>query len=174
MKFRNKQSCIKWVWLSLLVIIIDQISKYLIVQNFQYYDPYALWPGLNITLVHNTGAAFSLLSDAGGWQRWFFMLLSSSVTIALLVWLRTLEPHRWWLAASLALILGGAAGNLIDRVLLGYVIDFIDVYYKTWHFPAFNAADSAISTGAVMLIIDAFWFDEAVITTNTQTPPGSN
>ncbi|HLB31781.1 MAG TPA: signal peptidase II [Gammaproteobacteria bacterium] len=163
---------IRWMWLSVLVIGIDQIVKDRISANLVYLEPVSLLPFLNLTLVHNTGAAFSFLDDAGGWQRWFFMALSTGVSIALLIWLYTLPGQRRWLAASLALILGGAVGNLIDRVVAGYVIDFIDVFYGTWHFPAFNVADSAISIGAVMLIIDTFWFDGAVVTTHDGKPGG--
>lgn len=143
----------------MLVLVLDQISKYWIVDAFTLYESMPLFSGLNITYVQNTGAAFSFLSSAGGWQRWLFIALSSGVSIGLVVWIYTL-PVTWrWLAASLAFILGGAVGNLTDRVLHGYVIDFIDVYYDKWHFPAFNIADSAISVGVVMLIIDTFWFD---------------
>lgn len=143
----------------MLVLILDQASKYWIVDVFALYESVSVLPGLNITYVQNTGAAFSFLSDAAGWQRWLFITLSSAVSIGLIVWIYTL-PVTWrWLAAALALILGGAVGNLIDRIIHGYVIDFIDVYYGKWHFPAFNIADSAISIGVVMLIIDTFWFD---------------
>jgi signal peptidase II len=154
-----------WLWLSALVIILDQLSKYAMTQWLVYHQPENLFPGLNLTLVHNTGAAFSFLSEAGGWQRWFFIVLTSGISIALLVWLKTLPRQRRWLGAALALVLGGALGNLWDRINLGYVIDFIDVYYKTWHWPAFNVADSAICIGAVMLIIDAIWFDQAEVST---------
>jgi signal peptidase II len=152
---------LKWLWLSALVLVLDQISKYYIAQSFTLYESIQLFPGLNFTYVHNTGAAFSFLSDAGGWQRWLFIVLSSGVSIRLILWIKSL-PVTWrWLAAALALVLGGAIGNLVDRVLYGYVIDFIDVYYQGWHWPAFNIADSAISIGVVMLIIDTFWFDNA-------------
>jgi len=161
-----KKRGIWWVWLSLLVVVLDQMVKHLISISLDYLDSVPLLPYLNLTLVHNTGAAFSLLSDASGWQRWFFMTLSGGVSLALVVWLYSLPQQRKWLSASLALILGGATGNLIDRVLHGYVVDFIDVYYISWHFPAFNIADSAITVGAVMLIIDTFWFDGAEITTH--------
>ena len=157
---------IRWVWLSLLVVVLDQMVKHLISSGLDYLDSVPLLPYLSLTLVHNTGAAFSLLSDAGGWQRWFFMILAGGVSLALVGWLYSLPLQRKWLSASLALILGGTAGNLIDRVLYGYVVDFIDVYYQSWHFPAFNVADSAITVGAVMLIIDTFWFDGAEITTH--------
>ena len=114
----------------------------------------------NLTLVYNTGAAFSFLADAGGWQRWFFVLLAIGVSALLLVWLYRLERDQHWLAAALALVLGGAVGNLVDRILHGHVIDFIDLYAGGWHWPAFNVADSAITVGAVMLIIDAVFNKE--------------
>lgn len=156
-----KPSSLKWLLLSVLILILDQLSKYYIVHSFALYESLQVLPGLNITYVQNTGAAFSFLSDAGGWQRWFFIVLSGGVSIGLIIWIYTL-PVTWrWLAVALALVLGGALGNLLDRVMFGYVIDFIDVYYQKWHWPAFNVADSAISIGVVMLIIDTFWFDRA-------------
>ena len=150
----------KWLWLSVFVVILDQITKYLAVHYLQLHEPLVLLPGLNLTLTHNAGAAFSLLSRAGGWQRWFFILLALTVSVAIVIWLNNLSQQRHWMACCLALILGGALGNLCDRVILGYVIDFIDVYYHDMHWPAFNAADSAITIGAIMLIIDSFWFSE--------------
>ena len=150
----------KWLWLSAVVVALDQITKYLAVHYLQLHTPLALLPGLNLTLTQNTGAAFSILSQAGGWQRWFFILLTVTVSIAIVIWLQNLASHRRWMACCLALILGGALGNLCDRVILGYVLDFIDVYYHHLHWPAFNIADSAISIGAIILIIDSFWFSE--------------
>ena len=149
-----------WIWLSSLVVIFDQITKYLAEDMLIRHRPVNIIEGLNMTLVYNRGAAFSFLSNAGGWQRWFFMILSLGISIALVIWLRQLsrteEGKRIFLVTGLALILGGAVGNLIDRTLYGHVIDFIDVYYKTHHWPAFNIADSAISLGAAFLIIDIF------------------
>jgi len=108
-----------------------------------------------MTLAHNYGAAFSFLSDAGGWQRWLFTGLASVVTLVLIVWLFRLQAKEKLTAAGLGLIIGGAVGNLIDRVLNGYVVDFIDVYYQDWHWPAFNLADSAITCGVILLLLDA-------------------
>ncbi|MEX2353222.1 MAG: signal peptidase II, partial [Gammaproteobacteria bacterium] len=130
-----KKNAIKWVWLSVIIVILDQLTKFYITQGFQLHESLPLFPGLNITYVRNTGAAFSFLQDAGGWQRWFFITVSSGVSIALIIWLYNLSVANRWLAVALALVLGGAAGNLIDRVMFGYVIDFIDVYYDTWHWP---------------------------------------
>ena len=149
-----------WIWLSSLVVIFDQITKYIAEDMLIRHRPVNIIEGLNMTLVYNRGAAFSFLSNAGGWQRWFFMVLSLGISIALVIWLRQLsrteEGKRMFLVTGLALILGGAVGNLIDRTRYGHVIDFIDVYYKTLHWPAFNIADSAIFLGAIFLIIDMF------------------
>ena len=162
-----KTSAIKWVWLSVIIVIFDQVTKYYISQQFELYESIQLIAGLNLTYVHNTGAAFSFLSDAGGWQRWLFISLSSGVSLLLVFWLKKQPSTDIWLAIALALILGGAVGNLIDRIFLSYVIDFIDVYYEKWHWPAFNVADSAISIGVGMLIIDSFWFDQARVSTHS-------
>ena len=154
---------LKWLWLTLLVVVLDQFTKFLAGQLLQFHVPLELIPGLNLTLTHNTGAAFSFLSNAGGWQRWFFILLTATVSIFIVIWLYGLSRQQRWMACALALILGGALGNLYDRILLGYVIDFIDVSlgFLPWRlfnpWPAFNVADSAISCGAVMLIIDVVW-----------------
>ena len=147
---------LKWTILSLIVIVLDQITKHMASANLMMFDPVAIMPMLNFTLMHNEGAAFSFLSDAGGWQRWFFSILAFVVSIILIVWIKKLKPEERALAISLALILGGAIGNLIDRLRFGYVVDFIDVYYNDMHWPAFNIADSAISVGAVLMIILSF------------------
>ena len=146
----------KWFSLSALIIIVDQITKYVASQMLLMHEPVAILPFFNFTLMHNPGAAFSFLADQGGWQRWLFAGLALGVSIVLAIWLYRLKTHEKWLALALSLVLGGAIGNLIDRVYYGYVIDFIDVYYNTSHWPAFNIADAAISIGAVMLIIDTF------------------
>ena len=146
---------LKWSWVSLLVIVLDQLTKLWASSALSYADPVALIPFVNLTLLHNTGAAFSFLSEAGGWQRWFFALVALLISAVILVWLKRLPAGKVWLAVSLALVLGGALGNVWDRIYLGYVVDFIDVYYRHWHWPAFNIADSAISVGAVMLVIDS-------------------
>jgi signal peptidase II len=150
----------KYFWISGLVIVLDQITKYVADNSLDYRLPVNVFTGLNMTLVYNQGAAFSFLADAGGWQRWFFMGLSLVISTVLIYWLRTVEKDRIYLATGLALILGGAIGNLIDRSLYGYVIDFIDVYYRSWHWPAFNIADSAIVAGAGLLILDMFKYKE--------------
>ena len=152
-----KANSLIWLWLSALVIIGDQFTKNLATAKLDYYQSLQVFPGLNMTLVHNTGAAFSFLSQACGWQRWFFTALATVVSIVLIVWIKKLESHERYTAVSLALILGGALGNLIDRVLYGHVIDFIQVYFGSYAYPAFNIADSAIFIGAAMLIIQALF-----------------
>ena len=139
----------------MLIIVLDQVTKSVAVQWLTLNQAYPVFPGFNLTLVHNPGAAFSFLRDAGGWQRYFFIVLTTVISVVLLVWLARLPPGRALLAGALALILGGAAGNLWDRLQYGYVIDFIQVYYDKWHWPVFNIADSAITLGAALLILDA-------------------
>lgn len=146
----------KWCWwLSGSVVILDQATKYLAATVLPLHQPVAIWPSFNLLLTYNTGAAFSFLARAGGWQRWFFLGLGLAVSIGLIVWLRRIKLEERWLAAALALILGGAVANLIDRAWLGQVVDFIQLYYDRWYWPAFNVADSAISVGAVLLVIDS-------------------
>jgi signal peptidase II len=144
----------RWLWLASAVVLIDQGTKLLAEQLLVYHDPVALLPSLNLFLTYNTGAAFSFLRDAGGWQRWLFAALSTGVSVFIALWLLRIPSAQRWLAGALALVLGGAVGNLIDRVVRthGGVVDFIDVYYAAWHWPAFNVADSAICVGAAMLI----------------------
>ena len=149
-----------WLWISTLVVVLDQITKYIADSNLDLRVPVEVFPSLNMTLCYNKGAAFSFLSNAGGWQRWFLMAISFVISLVLVFWLRNVDKNRKSLAWGLALILGGAIGNLIDRTLYGYVIDFIDVYYDYWHWPAFNIADSAISIGAGLLILDMFTYKE--------------
>jgi signal peptidase II len=144
-----------WLWLSLLTLILDQATKLAADAYLVYHQALPLFPGFNLTLVYNRGAAFSFLADQGGWQRWFFVVLALAVSIGLVVWLLRLSRSEGVLAAALALILGGAVGNLIDRLLYGHVVDFIDLYYSRWHWPAFNIADSAISLGVALLLYDA-------------------
>jgi len=146
-----------WLWLgvSALVIVLDWITKQQASEALELYRPVEVMSWLNITLAHNYGAAFSFLNDAGGWQRGFFIVLASVVSVVLLVWLLRLPRREWRTALGLALVLGGAIGNLIDRVRLGYVVDFIDVHFGDWHYPAFNVADSAITCGVILLLLDA-------------------
>lgn len=148
----------RWYWwLSGSVIVLDQVTKFLAETLLTFHQPVPVLPSFNLLLTYNTGAAFSFLAGAGGWQRWFFLGLGLLVSIGLIVWLRRLKPTETRLAAALALILGGAIGNLIDRAWLGQVIDFIQLYYQHWYWPAFNLADSAITVGAALLVLDSLW-----------------
>jgi signal peptidase II len=150
----------KWLWLSVLTVALDQLTKYIAEAELLLHKPVAVIPGFfNFTLMYNKGAAFSFLSDAGGWQRFLFAGLSTVISIFLLFWLKQIskddeQKHNHILQIAIALILGGAIGNLIDRALTGEVVDFIQVYYSTYYFPAFNIADSAITLGAGLLILD--------------------
>jgi len=146
----------RWLWVSLAVLVLDQYSKVLVDSALVLYESIELLPSLALRKIYNSGAAFSFLSDASGWQRWFFIGLAVTVVVVLTVWLSRLPRNQVRMALALSLILGGAAGNLVDRVFYGHVIDFIDVYYASWHWPTFNVADSAISIGAVLLLLDAF------------------
>ncbi len=148
---------LKWLIISVVVIVLDQLTKHSASQELVLYHAIPVFPGFNLTLMHNTGAAFSFLSQAGGWQRWFFITLAIVISIAILIWMHSVPANKRWLPAALAFVLGGAIGNLIDRINHGYVVDFIEVYYKNYYWPAFNIADSAITIGAIMLIIDAIW-----------------
>lgn len=147
----------KWLALALLVVVLDQLTKFLAVRFLNYAEPHAVFPSFNLTLLYNRGAAFSFLSDASGWQRWFFITISTGAAIFLTFWLRRLKRNQVLLSIALALVLGGAVGNLIDRLWLGHVVDFIQVYYRQYYWPAFNIADSAISVGAVLLIWDSLF-----------------
>jgi len=143
----------RWLWLSALVVALDQGTKWMSEAALDPYLPVPLMPSFNLTLMYNEGAAFSFLAGAGGWQRWFFAGLATLVTIALGVWLHRLKATERMTAIGIALVMGGAVGNLIDRILTGLVVDFIDVYYADWHWPAFNLADSAITLGVALLLV---------------------
>jgi len=147
----------RWLWLSALVIGLDQASKALIVAHFELFERRAVLPVLEITRLHNKGAAFSFLSDASGWQHYLFLALAALVSVGIVVWLLRLRtPGSALLAAGLSLILGGALGNAVDRLLRGHVIDFVHFHwFERWYFPAFNVADSAITVGAGLLILDS-------------------
>ncbi len=147
---------LKWLWLSLLALVLDQASKLFIDSSMQLYQSIPVIPFFNLTYVHNTGAAFSFLSEAGGWQRWFFAGLAFVISVVIAIWLSRLQKHETLLAVALSLILGGAVGNLIDRLAYGYVIDFLDVYYGAKHWPAFNIADSSITLGVALMLIESF------------------
>lgn len=148
-----------WLWLSLLVLVLDQTSKWTILAMLRPFEVVELIPNLNLTLMFNQGAAFSFLADASGWQRWLFAFVAAAISVVLTIWLLRLRPGERLLALGLALLIGGALGNLIDRVLFGHVVDFIQVYlpfiplaiFNPW--PAFNVADSAISVGVTAMLI---------------------
>ncbi|MBK8970577.1 MAG: signal peptidase II [Hahellaceae bacterium] len=156
---------LKWMIVSVSVIVLDLVTKAMATNALTYGVPVPVLPSFNLTLLHNTGAAFSFLANESGWQRWFFILLAVGVSGSLVVWLARLKSNEVWLALSISLVLGGAVGNLYDRIVHGYVVDFIHLYYADYHFPAFNIADCAISIGAVMMAIDIFRAESN--TTNT-------
>ena len=143
-----------WLLISVVVFALDQWTKHWILANYSLGYSQELLPFFNLVHVHNYGAAFSFLSDQPGWQRWFLLIVTSVISIVLLVWVTRLKQHQKLLAMALVLILGGAFGNLYDRAVYGYVVDFIDWHYAGYHWPAFNIADAGISCGAVLLIID--------------------
>lgn len=147
-----------WLGLTVLVIAVDLLTKWIAESNLNLYEQFTIVEGLfSFTLAYNPGAAFSFLSDAGGWQRWLFIAIAIGVSMMLLVWLLRLPRGKWLEAMAIALILGGALGNLYDRMVHGHVVDFILVHWQqSWFFPAFNIADSAITVGAVLLILDIF------------------
>ena len=153
--FSLQSGASNWLWVGVAVIALDQWTKSLIVERFEEFGGVVLLPVLELMRLHNEGAAFSFLSNAGGWQRWVFVGLGVAVSAGILVWLRRLPSKgQSLLAAGLSLILGGALGNVIDRVLLGHVVDFIRVHWEDHYFPAFNVADTAISIGAALIILD--------------------
>jgi signal peptidase II len=158
---QQRRGRLLWVIFAAVIVLVDQITKIWADASLVYGQPNPVLPVLDITLHYNPGAAFSFLSDAGGWQRWFFTVISAAVSVYLLVWLMKLRRQQWLLSMALTLVLGGALGNLWDRVRLGHVIDFISVHWGNAYFPTFNIADAAISVGAVLLIIDTFIHSDA-------------
>lgn len=145
---------LKWLGLSAAIIAADQVTKQIAERSLELYERIPVIPGFwNWTLAYNEGAAFSFLAGAGGWQRWFFTVLALGVSIFLIGWLRKLQPTERWMSLSLSLVLAGALGNVIDRVIYGHVIDFIQWFYGDYYWPAFNIADSSIMIGAAIMII---------------------
>jgi len=142
-----------WLLAACALCFLDQLVKYFAVSYLTYGVAYPVMPGFNLTLLHNTGAAFSLLDDQSGWQRWFLSCITIAVSIGIVFWIAFIDSSERWVLLALSLILGGALGNLTDRVSLGHVVDFIQIYYDRWFWPAFNVADAAICVGAVMLIL---------------------
>ena len=150
----RQAGALRWLWLSVAVIVLDQVTKQAILASFRPGEEKALLPVLSLVLAFNPGAAFSFLAGADGWQRWLFTGVAI-VACAFMLWMLRRGGSRW-LCGGLALIIGGALGNLYDRLTLGHVVDFILVHYRGWTFPAFNVADSAITLGAIALILDGF------------------
>jgi signal peptidase II len=159
MSFQYKN--VYWLWLSAAVMLFDQVTKQLVVRNLEWFDSIPVMPHLNLVYLRNTGAAFSMLADA---PPAFFVLLGVAVSVGILIWLRRHPQGERLVAVGLSLILGGALGNVIDRVTRGYVVDFVDFYWGGWHFAAFNLADTAITIGAGLLILDSIlqWRRERV------------
>ncbi|WOT04294.1 signal peptidase II [Shewanella youngdeokensis] len=151
-----KDSGLRWYWVVVLVFFADQLSKQWVLSSFELYESVTLLPIFNFTYVRNYGAAFSFLSDAGGWQRWLFTFIAVGFSVILSVWLRQQPSKMWRLNLAYTLVIGGALGNLVDRLQHGYVVDFLDFYWNSSHFPAFNIADSAICIGAGLIILDSF------------------
>jgi signal peptidase II len=150
------KSSLGMLWISLLVIILDQITKQLALNSLSLHQAVNVIPGFDWYLTYNRGAAFSFLAQAGGWQRWFFTITTIVISAVILFWIKRVPPEDKFTSVSLCLILGGAIGNLIDRVYLGYVIDYIQVWLGSYPWPAFNIADASISIGAVALILSSF------------------
>ncbi|MCJ8320649.1 MAG: signal peptidase II [Colwellia sp.] len=151
---------LKWLWLTLIWLVLDQVTKQWVVGSMDYKETINVLPFFNLYYVHNPGAAFSFLADQGGWQRWFFTAIAAIASIVFTVWLAKTPKTQTMLNIAFALMLSGALGNLIDRLLFGYVIDFLDFYIAGKHWPAFNVADSMIFIGAGLMIIDSFKNDE--------------
>ena len=149
-------SSLRLLWISLLVIVLDQITKQIALALLPFHQLVEVIPGFDWYLTFNKGAAFSFLADAGGWQRWFFTIMTIVISGVILFWIKRVPKHEKMTAISLCLILGGALGNLIDRIYLGYVIDYIQVWLGSYPWPAFNIADAAISVGATILILSSF------------------
>lgn len=146
-----------WLVLSIFLLALDQISKWVVTSEMSLYQTIDILPVFNFTYVHNYGAAFSFLSEAGGWQKYFFSTIAVTISVLLIYWLKKLPATNKLLCSAYALVLAGAIGNLIDRLVHGYVIDFLHVYYQQYDFPVFNIADVAISIGAALLLLDAFF-----------------
>jgi signal peptidase II len=146
----------RWLMLSVAVLVLDQLTKSVITRNFDLFERYPVLPFFDLVRLHNTGAAFSFLAGASGWQNWLFAGVAVVVSAGILWWFRQLPAGRVVVPAGLALLLGGAIGNLVDRLLHGHVVDFVLLYYDRWSYPAFNVADSAITCGVILLLWDSF------------------
>jgi signal peptidase II len=148
---------LRWLWVAVIVVILDMFSKHLALKHLIEYEPLPISKFFNLTLAYNRGAAFSFLGHAAGWQSWLFGILAIIVSIGILVWLKRLSKDQRWLSIALAMIIGGALGNLFDRICYGHVIDFIQWHVGSFYWPVFNLADSAICIGAFMLFFEAIF-----------------
>jgi signal peptidase II len=157
---RLMQGSLPWLAAAVVVVALDLLTKYWANTNLVYGEANPVLPVFNLTLLYNTGAAFSFLADAGGWQRWIFAIIAVLVSAALLIWMARTPAKLWWLGLAQACVLGGALGNLYDRMVHGYVVDFISLHYANYYFPAFNIADTAITLGAILLIVDSLLFEQ--------------
>ena len=149
---RVDKANLRWLWLSIVVLAVDQLSKWAALAGLSYARPVEVLPFFDLTLLYNTGAAFSFLADHDGWQRWFFVFLAGVITAALLAWLVFVAIRDWRVKAGITAVIGGAIGNVIDRVAYGHVVDFLDFHVAGWHWPAFNIADAAITIGVALII----------------------
>lgn len=154
-----QKSSLIWLWLAVVIVVADLWSKFVTNTSLDYGVPVEILPVFDLRLSYNTGAAFSFLADAGGFQRWFFVVIAVGVSAMLVVWMKRTPRWQWWVGVAQALVLGGALGNLYDRVVQGYVIDFISLHYGEYYFAVFNLADVAISVGATLLIIDMLFLE---------------
>jgi signal peptidase II len=166
---QNGISALRWFAIAATVLLLDQLTKLWIMTDFALGDSRYISSFFNLVRAHNEGAAFSFLSDAGGWQRWFFTFLSTAISLVIVVWIIRLPRQKILEALALSLILGGALGNLYDRVTLGYVVDFLDFHWAGWHFAAFNVADMGISIGAGLIIIEALFFADTANSENNSS-----
>ena len=153
MAAKSRSGMLPWLGLAFVIVLVDQFTKLLVINQFALGDSLRVFSFFNLVRVHNSGAAFSFLSGAGGWQRWLFTGIAVAAVV-LIVWMLRSHAGQRLFAFALANILGGAIGNVLDRLIHGYVVDFLDFHSRGWHFPAFNVADSAISIGAACLILD--------------------
>ncbi len=157
MNMTQHKSGLRWLWLAVLAFVLDQASKLAVVKLLPFgYPGVEITPFFNLVHVYNKGAAFSFLADQGGWQRWFFAVLAFAICGLLIHWLRKQSVTQRWSGIAYSLIIGGALGNVFDRLVLGHVVDFLDFYWGRAHWPAFNLADSFIFIGAAMIVLDGF------------------
>ncbi|MGY3915406.1 signal peptidase II [Aeromonas australiensis] len=161
MNMTQHKSGLRWLWLAVLAFVLDQASKLAVVELLPFgYPGVEITPFFNLVHVYNKGAAFSFLADQGGWQRWFFAVLAFAICGLLIHWLRKQSVTERWSGIAYSLIIGGALGNVFDRLVLGHVVDFLDFYWGRAHWPAFNLADSFIFIGAAMIVLEGFRSDK--------------